>query len=194
MFWPPPFCKMERHGASYRRDEVFFGLNRKECGCPPSKGSGAMANMADKQMPEPIVWSSYPSWAQFSWLYFFSVLALMRAMLLVRFGIAGWEMWVVGALVLIGVAAFIRYWVSYALTSTRVVVMNGYTGSEVEAIKLEDIQGLEVKQGPVAAWFDIGTLQIQGPDDRVVRLRGIKDPDAVQARIEAKQPASRTSP
>lgn len=145
--------------------------------------------MPDTHEREPLIWTDYPSWAQFSWLYFFSLLALMRAILLARFGIAGWEMWVVGAVALIGVAAFARHWVSYALTPTRVVVINGYTGAEVEVIKLEDIQSLEVKQGPVAGWFGIGTLQVQGPDDRVIRLRGIRDPDAVKARIRAKQPA-----
>lgn len=144
--------------------------------------------MTDRSMRETVIWSGYPSWAQFSWLYLFSLLALVRAMLLARFGIAGWEMWVVGALALIGVAAFARKWVSYALTPTRVAVMNGYTGSEVDAITLEDIQSIEVKQGPVARWFDFGTLHILGAGDRVVRLRGIRDPEAVKARIQSKQP------
>lgn len=142
-----------------------------------------------KIIDETAVWTAYPSWGQFAWLYFISLLAGLRGLLYLLFDLAGWEGWVGGAAALLVCAALLRRWGRYTLTSSRVVVSNGYTGREIQAVALDDIKEITIRQGPVARLLGIGTVVIRSlSGEKVLRLRGIKDPESVKGRIQEMRP------
>ncbi len=139
---------------------------------------------------ETAIWTAYPSWGQFAWLYFISLLAGFRGLLYLLFDVAGWEGWVSGAAALLVCAALLRRWARYSLTSSRVVVSNGYTGREIQAVALDAIEEITVRQGPVARLLGIGTIVIRSlRGERILRLRGIKDPESIKGRIQGMRPA-----
>lgn len=144
-------------------------------------------HVVDKTEREsPVVWEAYPSWAQFSWLFLLSGLSALRGALFFRFGVSGWEMWMVGAGALIACAAALRRWAHYELTREQIAVRNGYTGREIESIALGDVREVTIQRGVVADFFGIGTLVIHPrTTERLLSLRGISDPDAIKIRIEA---------
>jgi membrane protein YdbS with pleckstrin-like domain len=133
---------------------------------------------------EPLVWSGYPSWRQFTWLYLISALVVWRAVLFRRFDLPGWEGWLVGALALLVTAALLRRWAHYEMTPTRVVVRNGYTGRIISQCPLNQAARVELRQGPVAALLGLGTLVIKSGEETIVRFRGIHDPERLKQRIE----------
>lgn len=134
-----------------------------------------------------ILWEAYPSWKHFTWLYLFSGLSAFRAGLYVFFEIPTWEIWIVGAIFLLSCVVAIRHWAHYFITSENVQVKNGYTGGDIDAIKLDKIKDVTITQGPVASFFNIGTLTIQsGEPNQIIRFRGINDPEVVKVRLEAR--------
>jgi membrane protein YdbS with pleckstrin-like domain len=142
--------------------------------------------MENRQLERPVVWEAFPSWAQFSWLYLLSAISALRAALFHRFGVGGWEMWVIGAGILLACAALLRHWAHYELTRDQIMVRNGYTGHEIQSILLSDIRKVTVRQGFAARFFGIGTLVIHSRTvDRMLSLRGVCDPEEVKIRIEA---------
>ena len=142
---------------------------------------------------ERILWEGYPSWGQFSWLYFFSLWTGMRGLIFVRAGLPGWEIWVAGAGMLLGLVVVLRYWAKYILTSKRVLLRNGYSGKDMASVDFGMIKAVEVMQGPVARILGIGTLVVRCQDsNRSVRFRGIKDPEVLERKLRALLPA--TSP
>jgi len=133
-----------------------------------------------------VVWETFPSWAQFSWLYLMSALSALRAAMFHRFGLSGWEMWMIGAGILLACAAVLRHWVHYELTRDQIMVRNGYTGRVIQSILLSDIREVTIRQGFVAQFFGIGTLVIHSrTSDRELSLRGVDDPEEVKIRIQA---------
>lgn len=152
-----------------------------------SDGEMTTQQLMEKQEPErPVVWEVFPSWAQFSWLYFMSALSALRAALLHRFGVDGWEMWVIGAGILLACAIFLRHWGHYELTRDQIMVRNGYTGRVIQSILLSDIREVTIRQGFVAQFFGIGTLVIRSQiPERMLSLRGVCDPEEVKIRIQA---------
>ncbi len=148
-----------------------------------------MEQREDQSEPERIVWQGFPSWGQFSWLYFFSLLSAFRGLLLFRFGLFGWEMWIGGAVTLLIVAFLLRRWALYILTPTRLIIRNGYTGHDIDMVKLEKIHSITLQEGFIDRMWGIGTLVIRTEEkDRVLRLRGLKNPDVVEAKIKALLP------
>ena len=138
---------------------------------------------------ETVRWTAYPSWRQFTWLYFLSLMVGLRGWLVLRFGVSGGEVWVVGAAILLVCAAILRYWARYSLTSHRVVVRNGYTGREIQAIAISEIREVTIAQGPLARFMGIGTLVLHNMSgERFLSLRGISDPEVIKTRIEALMP------
>ena len=134
-------------------------------------------------------WSSYPSWSQFTWLYFLSFLSGLRSWLFLRFGVSGGEAWLAGAAILLVVAAILRHWAQYRLTSERVIVRNSYTGREIQTMAISDIREVTITQGLLAQFMGIGTLVLQSmSEDRLLSLRGISDPEVIKTRIEALMP------
>jgi membrane protein YdbS with pleckstrin-like domain len=134
-------------------------------------------------------WRAYPSWRQFTWLYFLSLMAVLRGWALLHFEVTGGEVWVVGASILLVLAAILRHWAQYSLTSQRVIVRNWYTGREIQAMAIGDIREVTVSQGPLAQFLGIGTLALQPMSgDRLLSLRGISDPEVLKTRIEALMP------
>jgi membrane protein YdbS with pleckstrin-like domain len=146
-----------------------------------------MALVMEKREPDRlVVWETFPSWAQFSWLYLMSALSALRAAMFHRFGLGGWEMWMIGAGILLACAAVLRHWVHYELTRDQIMVRNGYTGRVSQSILLSDIREVTIRQGFVAQFFGIGTLVIQSrTSDRMLSLRGVCDPEEVKIRIQA---------
>lgn len=133
-----------------------------------------------------IVWETFPSWAQFSWLYLLSAFSALRGAMFFRYGIEGWEMWMIGTGILLVCAVILRRWAHYELTRERIIIRNGYTGREISSVPLADVRAVAVHQGLVAGFFGIGTLTISSSStDRLVSLRGIGDPEEVKIRIEA---------
>lgn len=131
-------------------------------------------------------WEAYPSWGQFSWLYLMSALSALRGALLYRFGVVGWEMWMVGAGMLIGWAAILRRWAHYEFTKDQIMVRKGYTGRKMQSVLLSDILKMTIRQGIVDQFFGTGTLVIYSrTTDRTLSLRGLNDPEEAKVRIEA---------
>lgn len=135
---------------------------------------------------EAIRWSAYPSWAQFTWLYLVSLTAGARGVRLLLFGDRGGLVWLGGALALLLCVAMLRRWAQYMLTSRRLIVRNGFTGRDIDALPLDKIADISVKQGLIARIFGIGTIVIRpARGDQVVWLRGVTEPGIVKARIDA---------
>ena len=143
-------------------------------------------------MSEPILWSSHPSWRQFSWLYLMSALVAWRALLFRRFELPGWEAWLLGALALLAAAALLRRWARYELTSSRVIVRNGYTGRVIAERPLAYVERVDVRQGPIARWSGLGTVALVSGGETVIRFRGLRDPDEVKERIERAMASDRS--
>jgi membrane protein YdbS with pleckstrin-like domain len=144
-----------------------------------------MTTLEKTRQDRKIVWESFPSWAQFSWLYLLSAVSALRGAMFFRFGVEGWEMWMAGSGMLLLCAVLVRRWAHYELTAERIIVRNGYTGREIQSIPLTDIREVTVHQGVVADFFGIGTLTISSASrDRVISLRGISDPEEVKIRIQ----------
>jgi membrane protein YdbS with pleckstrin-like domain len=144
-----------------------------------------MTTLEKTRQDRKIVWESFPSWAQFSWLYLLSAVSALRGAMFFRFGVEGWEMWMAGSGMLLLCAVLVRRWAHYELTAERIIVRNGYTGREIQSIPLTDIREVTVHQGIVAGFFSIGTLTISSASrDRVISLRGISDPEEVKIRIQ----------
>jgi membrane protein YdbS with pleckstrin-like domain len=142
-----------------------------------------------------MIWEAYPAWAQFSWLYLLSALTALRGALLFRFGVDGWQMWIVGAGLLIACAAILRRWAHYELTRDELTVRNGYTGREIQSIPLYDVGDITVQQGIVAEFFGIATLVIRSrTSDRPFFLRGVVDPETMKLRIRASAWRSHRTP
>ena len=144
-------------------------------------------HVADKaRTDQQIVWNAFPSWAQFSWLYLLSAFSALRGAMFFRYGIEGWEMWMIGTGILLVCAVILRRWAHYELTRERIIIRNGYTGREISSVPLAEVRAVAVQQGLVADFFGIGTLTISSfSTDRLVSLRGIRDPEEVKIRIEA---------
>jgi len=141
----------------------------------------------DKLEPEPrVVWEAYPSWAQFAWLYLLSAVSALRGALFFKFGVGGWEMWVLGSGILLICAAILRRWAHYELTRDEIMVRNGYTGGEIQSIPLNDVGEVEVQQGVIADFLGIGRLVVRPRShDRLLSLRGVSDPEEIKIRIKA---------
>ncbi|MCS6291467.1 MAG: PH domain-containing protein [Nitrospira sp.] len=139
----------------------------------------------NKPEEQPVVWGGFPSWSQFSWLYFVSAISVLRGALLFRFGVAGWQIWMLGSVVLLACAAILRQWAHYDLTRDQISVRNGYTGREIESMPLRDMESVTVQQGVIADFFGIGTVLVYARHgDRVLSMRGVRYPEDVKLRIE----------
>ena len=146
-----------------------------------------MLHSVDKaQEAEDVVWKTFPSWAQFTWLYLLGAVSALRGALFFKYDVEGWEMWLVGPGLLLLCAVILRRWAHYELHRDRIIVRNGYTGREIHSVPLSDVRAVTVHQGIVADFFGIGTLTISSSSrDRLVSLRGIRDPEEVKIRILA---------
>ncbi|MFA9562705.1 MAG: PH domain-containing protein, partial [Nitrospirota bacterium] len=92
---------------------------------------------------------------------------------------------------LLGVAAILRYWAKYLITSRQVIIRNGYSGKTIRCASHDMIHAIEVMQGPLAKFLGIGTVVVQCHDSNwTLRLRGIKDPEIVETKLRALLPAS----
>ncbi|MEC4674801.1 MAG: PH domain-containing protein [Nitrospirota bacterium] len=135
---------------------------------------------------ETVRWEAYPSWSHFSWLYLFTFMAVFRVLLGIRLGINGWETWLGGAITLLVCVAILRRWAHYILTSQRIIIENGLTGHTLQELPINAISEIDLKQGPLAAFFQIGSLEIHTPkNDQLLTLRGVNNPDVLKTRLEA---------
>jgi membrane protein YdbS with pleckstrin-like domain len=117
-------------------------------------------------------------------------LSALRGVLFLAFEVPTWEIWFVGAIVLLVCVAVIRRWAHYFITSGTVEVKNGFTGHDIDVMELQLIKDITISQGPLAGLMDIGTITIQGADpNHRIRFRGIQSPDVVKVRLEALRPA-----
>ena len=142
---------------------------------------------------EPILWTAYPSWWQFSWLYFFSLMTGLRSLLLYVFAIPGWESWLLGTVLLFTVPVFLRRWAVYSITSRRLLVRNGYTRREIVAMPLERVGEVSIQQGPIARLTGIGTVVVRDASGlETLRFRGIAEPEVIKTRMLALKPRVET--
>lgn len=138
-----------------------------------------------KPEEQQVVWEAFPSWAHFTWLYFLSAVSALRGALYFKFGVGGWEMWIIGAGILLACAAILRHWAHYDLTRDQLTVRNHYTGREIQSIPLNEVGNVVVQQGVVADFFGIGTVLVHTrSSDRLLSLRGVSDPEEIKIRIE----------
>ncbi len=149
-----------------------------------------MAESSEKN-PERIIWQSYPSWSQFSWLYLFAMWTGMRGLLLLRMNVAGWKLWMGGVVILLGLVVALRYWAQYVVTTKRVVLKNGYSGKELESMEIRTIETVDLDQGPIAGFLGIGTVVVKEKDtERRLRFRGVSNPDIPMTKLQALLPVS----
>ena len=142
--------------------------------------------MTDQEKSERILWEGYPSWGQFSWLYFLSLWTASRGIIFFYAGAFGWRIWILGAGLLLGVAVALRYWAKYLLTSQQVIIRNGYSGKTIRSASYDRIHAVEVMQGPLAKFLGIGTVVIQCHDSNTtLRFRGVKNPEIVETKLRA---------
>ena len=74
----------------------------------------------------------------------------------------------------------------------RLIVRNGYTGREIEALPVDRIEDVTIEQGPVARFFDVGTVVLRThTDDPDLVLRGVPGPEVLKVRIDALRPRSK---
>lgn len=140
---------------------------------------------------ERIIWQSYPSWSQFSWLYVFTLWTGMRGLILLRMNVPGWKLWMGGVVILLGVVVALRYWAKYIVTAHRVVVKNGYSGKDLDSMKINEIKNVDLDQGPIAGILGIGTVVVKEKDtERSLRFRGVADPDIPMTKLQALLPVS----
>ena len=145
----------------------------------------------NEQNPERIIWQSYPSWSQFSWLYLFAIWTGMRGLLLLRMNVAGWKLWMGGVVILLGLVVALRYWAQYIVTTKRVVLKNGYSGKELESMEIGTIKTVDLDQGPIAGFLGIGTVVVKEKDtERILRFRGVSNPDIPMTKLQALLPVS----
>jgi membrane protein YdbS with pleckstrin-like domain len=157
--------------------------------------SGSSATGAsDRQAKEPVRWSAFPSWKHFIWLYMVGATAGTRGLILLRSETSGWEFWFGGAALLLVCVAILRRWARYILTPHRLIVKNGYTGREIEALPLDRITDVTIEQGPIARFLDIGNVVVRrNTDDSDLVLRGVPEPEVLKARIDALRPRLKDS-
>ena len=135
---------------------------------------------------EPVLWEGGAAWSQFIWLYLIVGIMMLRVAFLVRSGMSGWSGWLVGAVTLLGIAAALRRWGRYVVTSRRVVLRNGWTGRDIQSIEYREILEIAIKQGPLADLMGIGTVVVRGrQDDATIRFPGVFDPEDVKQRIHS---------
>ncbi len=66
---------------------------------------------------------------------------------------------------------------------------NGYTGRDIQAIPLDDIAEITLSHGPVARFFNIGTLVVHSRSGvPSMSLRGVSEPQLIKTRIDASRP------
>lgn len=136
-----------------------------------------------------IIWQAYPAWSQFAWLFFVSFAAGSRGLRVLWQGTTGWEIWLAGAVTLLVCAACLRRWAQYLLTSNQVVMRNSYTGRDIRSITLDDMAAITLSQGPIARFFNIGTLVIHSKiGSPPLLLQGVNDPEIIKTRLEARSP------
>ena len=137
------------------------------------------------QAEESESWQTYVSWNQFAWLYLVSLFAALRGVLLWQADMAGGEIWGMGAMALGAVACLLRYWVRYAATPHRVVIINAFTGREMQAINWEHVSEMSIKQGVIDWILGIGAIVFKSNrGDDVMQFRGISDPEATLRQIQ----------
>ena len=91
-----------------------------------------------------------------------------------------------GAVFLLGVAAILRYWAQYLLTSRHVIIRNGYSRKTIRRVSYDMIHAVEVTQGPLAKILGMGTVVIRCHDSNLtLRFRGVKDPKIVETKLRA---------
>lgn len=94
-----------------------------------------------------------------------------------------------GTVALLVCAAGLRRWAQYRLTSIRLVVRNGYTGRDIQAIPLDDIAEITLSQGPIARFFNIGTLAVHSRTGApLISLQGVNEPRLLKTRIDGPRP------
>lgn len=146
-----------------------------------------MSNLGES---ERVLWEAYPSWGQFSWLYFLSLWTASRGVIFLYAEVPGWMMWIVGAGFLAGVAVGLRYWAKYLITTRQGMIRNGYSGKTIRCASLDKIHDVEIMQGPLAKFLGIGTVVIRSHDsNRTLRFRGVKNPEIVGTKLRALLPA-----
>jgi membrane protein YdbS with pleckstrin-like domain len=134
---------------------------------------------------EAVLWEGYAARSQFIWLYLMVAMILVRVTFLFKSATPGWHGWLVGAITLLGIAATLRRWGRYVVTSQRVLMRNGWTGHDIQAIELSQVSQVSIKQGPLADLMGIGTVVIRsGQDDTAILFRGVLDPEDVKQRIQ----------
>ena len=139
---------------------------------------------------ERVIWETYPSWRQFGWLYLFALWTGMRGLLLIRLEVEGWELWMGGVVILLGLVVALRHWAKYIVTTQRVVLRNGYSGKDMDSIPLDTIKSVEIHRGPIAAFLGIGTVAVQEKEtDRSLRFRGVSDPAVPVEKLNALRPS-----
>ena len=84
-----------------------------------------------------------------------SFVAGSRGLRILWQGATGWESWLAGALALLVCAACLRWWAQYLIISNRVVMRNGYTGTDIQTIRLDDIAEITLSQGPAEIFLSL---------------------------------------
>ena len=92
----------------------------------------------------------------------------------------------IGAIALLVCVVLLRRWAHYIVTSQRLIIENGFNDQVIQEIPITRITEITLKQGPIAEFFQIGTLSIQSSkEDQPLTFQGVKNPEVLKTRIEA---------
>jgi hypothetical protein len=65
------------------------------------------------------------------------------------------------------------------------LIKNAFTGREIQAMAIENISEVTIKQGLIAWLLGIGTIVFESTrDDEVMQFRGVRDPESILQQIQ----------
>jgi hypothetical protein len=115
-----------------------------------------------------------------------SALTALCGALLFRFGVDGWQMWIVGAGLVIASAAILRRWSHYELTRDELTVQNDIRDARFNPchsmmwVTLRSNKGSSRSSSESVHWSFARALRIGCSS-----CRGVVDPETMKLRIRA---------
>jgi len=134
----------------------------------------------------PLIWRGHPDWAEYVFLWFFSVVFAARA------GLACWmgqresaALFAFGVGLFVGAAVFLRQRTYYEITRQGVYKSKGIWGKTSRRLPLIEMREIKIRQGPMDRLFGIGSILLEDKTGKVEFLIGIRNPEIVNSKIKA---------
>lgn len=142
---------------------------------------------------EVVRWTGRPSWSEYAFLWFITLVFGVRAGLSVWWGQWGSvAIHVAGMVLFVGLAVFFRGTTRYALTPDAIYRTAGLLGNQEVRLPLDGVESVSLRRSRLDQLLGIGTVLLHRNNGTSERLAGVKDPEVIQRKIEALlRPATR---